>query len=127
MGCLSAITCTEIQDGFAREGGKKDGGQLSGLILNLKKAFMKGFLLVHLSSKILQPDSLRRIRGWLSQNAALRFKPMDEIASIDLERIGANGECGEAVLCFEESLCKINSPLPDPFPHQPFRIGMEYR
>ena len=45
MGCLSAIARTQIQDGFAREGGKKDGGQLSGLILNLKKAFMKGFLL----------------------------------------------------------------------------------
>ena len=125
MGCLSAITCTEIQDGFACNGGKKDGGQLSGFVLNLKKAFLKGFVLVHPSSEILQPDSLRRIRGWFSHNTLFCFKPTDENRSICLERVGSDGECGDPVLCFEQGFCKIDSPLPDPFPHQPFRIGIE--
>ncbi len=126
MGRLSAIPGTEIQDPFACCRGKEDGGHLRGFVLNLKKALLKSLVLIDPPSKIGQMDSLGRMRGWLSHNAALFFKAPDEILPIGLERVGSDGERRDAVLCFEKGFCEIDPPLPHPLPHQPFRIGIKH-
>jgi hypothetical protein len=98
---------------------------LSRFVLNLKKTVLEGLVLIHPSSKISQTDSLGGIAGWFSHHTAFCLQPMDEIVSMDLERIGPNRETGNAVLCFEKGLCKLTSPLPDPFSHQPLGVGVE--